>query len=164
LIAPVSRIALMTGRRLAANSSAVAVCILRPHEPALAMPLAFRQCRLRPFRDQAALFLGQCRIEMQHEGIGIPAPISATMKRAGDYLALTKPRVMSLVERLACHRGQSECIANNPASDVTTDPRNCTIRRRLKSSRTEPDSDSHPPVECYRSRAGRQAHLFQLGC
>src|ERR1700756_4459530 len=32
--------------------------------------------------------------------------------------------------------------ANNPASDVTTDPRNCTIRRRSKSRRMEPDSDS----------------------
>src|SRR6476646_5436563 len=50
-------------------------------------------------------------------------------------------------ERLACRRGQSECVVklavcNNPASDVTTDPRNCTIRRRSKSSRMEPDSDS----------------------
>src|SRR6202023_1421220 len=31
---------------------------------------------------------------------------------------------------------------SSPASDVTTDPRNCTIRRRSKSSRIEPDSNS----------------------
>jgi hypothetical protein len=40
-------------------------------------------------------------------------------------------------EDIARHRAQPECIiefANNPASDVTTEPRNCTMRRLSKSS------------------------------
>ena len=42
-------------------------------------------------------------------------------------------------ERLAGHRGQSECVVEftvcqQSASDVTTEPRNCSIKRRSKSS------------------------------
>jgi hypothetical protein len=40
----------------------------------------------------------------------------------------------------------SSRYANNPAPDVTTDPQNWSIRRRLKSSRTT--SDSNSPVGC----------------
>ena len=36
--------------------------------------------------------------------------------------------------------------ASNPASEVTTQPRNCSIRRRSKSSRTTSHSDS--PAGC----------------
>jgi hypothetical protein len=35
--------------------------------------LLCRQCRLGPLRDQPPLFLGQRRVEVQHEGICIPA-------------------------------------------------------------------------------------------
>jgi hypothetical protein len=46
------------------------------------------------------------------------------------------------VQAAAAAGSSSSRYANNPASDVTTDPRNCTIRRRSKSSRMKPDSDS----------------------
>ena len=78
---PVARMASITGRTLAANWSACAICTSRPMaaaagaftlvaERGFACP-ALGQCRLRPFRDQPALLLGQCRVEVQHEGIGV---------------------------------------------------------------------------------------------
>jgi hypothetical protein len=44
--------------------------------PSLALPhLLGRQGRLRPLGDQAAFLFGEGRVEVQHEGIGIPAQL-----------------------------------------------------------------------------------------
>jgi hypothetical protein len=56
----------------------------------------------------------------------------------------------SVSEYGARHGGQTECViqfaigkqARRPASDVTTEPRNWSIRRRSKSSRRTSDSES----------------------
>ena len=53
-------------------------------------------------------------------------------------------------ERLARHRAQPDCVVElryaNNASDVTTDPQNCSISRRSKSSLRTPSFDS--PIGC----------------
>jgi hypothetical protein len=50
-------------------------------------------------------------------------------------------------EQLARHHAQPKsvvefAVGNNPASEVTTEPRNCSVKRRSKSSRTASDTDS----------------------
>ena len=56
----------------------------------------------------------------------------------------------------------SSRYANNPASDVTTDPQNWSIRRRLKSSRTT--SDSASPVGCAMSSLDHRRESCSTQC
>jgi hypothetical protein len=78
----------------------------------------------------------------------------ATKYRLSEQPGQRVPTILAgacVGQNIARYRGQSEhvvefAIGQNPASHVTTEPRNCSIRRRSKSSRTTSDSDS--PVRC----------------
>jgi len=97
LVAPVVWMARKTGRRPAACSSAEADKVARPKKPAASMfvrlpnlpPLAFRtaSAAFRSLRYQPALLLGERRVEVQYERVGISAEFGDDERNALSHQA-----------------------------------------------------------------------------
>src|SRR5262249_9090515 len=99
--------------------------------------------RLRSARVVAADDPAHRRIMAQTFGVvHILVPGEATKYRLSEQPGQCVPTILAsarIGQHITRHHGQADCvvefaICHNPASDVTTEPRKCTVSRRSKSS------------------------------